>query len=67
MTRFFTSDIINRFDIIPKEQTEYNRGLWEKSVKYSEAYFSQMKDRTTSNTNDWPYESVDLLKELGVN
>ena len=64
MTRFFTSYIIRQFGINPKEQTKENIEFWEESVRYSRAYLSEMKERTTSNTEDWPYENVELINEI---
>lgn len=42
MTKFFSSDLMQRFQIVPKQQTEKNRQLWQESVRFTEAFFLEI-------------------------
>lgn len=64
MTEYFAADLMQRFQLVPKQQSEKNVQLWEDSVKYSEAYFLEMDKRIKANAEDWPYENYELIKLL---
>lgn len=64
MTKYFATDLMQRFQLIPKQQSEKNVHLWEDSVRYTEAYFQEMDKRIKANAEYWPYENYELIKLL---
>ena len=66
MTKYFAADLMHRFQIVPKQQSEKNVQLWEDSVKYTEAYFLEMDKRIKANAEDWPYEDEEFINSLEI-
>lgn len=64
MTEYFAADLMQRFQIVPKQQSEKNVQLWGESVKYTEGYFQEMDKRIKANAEDWPYEDDELVNIL---
>ena len=66
MTKYFSTDLMQRFQLVPKQQSEKNVLLWEDSVRYTEAYFQEIDKRIKANAEDWPYEDEEFINSLEI-